>query len=332
MYHYVRDSAATAHPRIRALAPDLFEQQLEWLQSHYNVIGVPELEAALDGRARLPARAALLTFDDGFVDHYETVFPALRRRGLSGVFFLSQSACGPERRLLGVHKTHFLLATLGAEAFGRAVLAECELSHGYQKSSRNVLGLDTWEEADDRAIKQLLNYELPAAEADRVLETLFARHVGDASVFARELYLDERMVHAMAAGGMVFGYHTRSHRMLSRLEPQQQDEELREGVGWIRRLTGQATVPFCYPWGGPQTYTRDTVRLLGEAGYSLAFNTSRRRAAIGVDGRSSCRDSTRVTCRRTPSANRRLPPRQRATKHDAVERRRRGIPGLPGRA
>jgi peptidoglycan/xylan/chitin deacetylase (PgdA/CDA1 family) len=285
MYHYVRNSAVTAFPRIRALAPDCFEQQLEWLESHYNVIGVPELEAALDGRVAVPERAALLTFDDGFVDHYETVFPALRTRGLTGVFFLSQNACGPSRRLLGVHKTHLLLATLGAEAFGRAVLAECELSHTCQKSSRNVLGLDTWEEADDRAIKQLLNYELPAAEADRVLETLFARHVGDASVLAGELYLDEQMVRTMAAGGMVFGYHTRSHRMLSRLEPHQQEEELRDGVEWIRSLTGQPTVSFCYPWGGPQTYTRDTVRLLGQTGYSLAFNTSRRRAAIGVDGR-----------------------------------------------
>jgi peptidoglycan/xylan/chitin deacetylase (PgdA/CDA1 family) len=73
--------------------------------------------------------------------------------------------------------------------------------------------------------------------------------------------------------------------MLSRLDPHRQEGELIEGVGWIRRLTGQRTVPFCYPWGGPQTYTRDTVRLLDKAGYSLAFNTSRRRAAIGVDGR-----------------------------------------------
>ena len=285
MYHYVRDSAATPFPRIRALAPDLFEQQLAWLESHYSVIDVAQLEAALDGRGTLPPSAAMLTFDDGFVDHYETVFPALLRRGLQGVFFLSQNACGPSPRLLGVHKTHFLLATLGAEVFGRAVLAECELSHTFQKSSRNVLGLDTWEEADDRAIKQLLNYELPSEEADRVLDTLFARHIGDAAAFARTLYLDEPMIRRMAAAGMVFGYHTRSHHMLSRLDPHRQEGELIEGVGWIRRLTGQRTVPFCYPWGGPQTYTRDTVRLLDKAGYSLAFNTSRRRAAIGVDGR-----------------------------------------------
>ena len=37
---------------------------------------------------------------------------------VSGVFFLTEQACGPEPRLLGVHKTQFLLAALGAEALG----------------------------------------------------------------------------------------------------------------------------------------------------------------------------------------------------------------------
>ena len=33
-------------------------------------------------------------------------------------------------------------------------------------------------------------------------------------------------------------------------------------MAWIRALTGQARVPFCYPWGGPGTYTADTVGIL----------------------------------------------------------------------
>jgi peptidoglycan/xylan/chitin deacetylase (PgdA/CDA1 family) len=73
--------------------------------------------------------------------------------------------------------------------------------------------------------------------------------------------------------------------MLSRLAAPEQAEELAGGVEWIRGLTGQQFVPFCYPWGGPQTYSRDTIRLLREAGYSLAFNTTRRRAALRSDHR-----------------------------------------------
>jgi len=285
MYHYVRDSSATAFPDIRALTPDLFTRQLDWLQERCTIVSVEDLSRALDGAQALPPRAALLTFDDGFIDHFATVFPVLRARGLSGVFFIAHDACGPSPRVLGVHKTHFLLARLGAQALGRAVLQESGIAADVAGRSGSVFGNDRWDAKDEHAVRHLLNYELPIDEAERVLDLLFARHIGDMGTFARSLYLDEAQIRAMAATGITFGYHTRSHRMLSRLDPAQQREELAGGVEWIRALTGQATVPFCYPWGGVKTYTAETVRALGDLGYSLAFNTVRRRLRIGHDGR-----------------------------------------------
>jgi peptidoglycan/xylan/chitin deacetylase (PgdA/CDA1 family) len=285
MYHYVRDSAATPFPAIRALPPAMFEQQLDWLQCGYRLITPGELEAAVAGHGTLPENAALLTFDDGLIDHYRTVFPILRRRGLAGLFFVAQDACAVAPRVLGVHKTHFLLASLGSEAFGRAVLDACEpaLAGSDRARRRHIFGADRWEYADERAIKDLLNYELSFEEAGRVLGSLFERSLGGETEFARDLYLDAAMIGEMAQAGMAFGYHTRSHRMLSRLTAAEQELELRDGVRWIRDLTGQASVSFCYPWGGPRTYTSDTVRILREAGYSVAYNTVRRRLDVTRD-------------------------------------------------
>jgi hypothetical protein len=45
------------------------------------------------------------------------------------------------------------------------------------------------------------------------------------------------------------------------------------------------TVPFCYPWGGRRTYTAGTAEILREAGYSVAFNTERRRLRVAADSR-----------------------------------------------
>jgi len=284
MYHYVRDSASTSFPSIRSLSLESFERQLDWLQRDYDVIGVDRLEAALDGGEPLPGRAAMLTFDDGLADHYDHVLPALRRRGLSGVFFVSGDAFDASPRVLGVHKTHFLLAHLGAAALGRAVAEELE-GAPMGGGAGDVFGADRWEHADERALKNLLNYEMPFEPATRVLDALFVRHIGDEAAFARRLYLSPAQATEMASAGMAFGYHTQGHRMLSRLTVAEQRHELAGGVERIRALTGQTTVSFCYPWGGPGTYTRDTVALLEEAGYSVAFNTVRRPLVIGVDGR-----------------------------------------------
>ena len=288
MYHYVRDSAATAYPAIRALPPALFEQQLDWLEREYDLVDPARLVAAVNGRSSLPATTAVLTFDDGFLDHHATVFPILRARGLKAMFFVAEDTVGPAPRVLNVHKTHFLLAALGSEAFGKAVLRECasiSAEASVNGPRARVFGDDAWEHADERAIKHLLNYELPFDVADGILDTLFARHIGEQRQFAPTLYLDQRMIADMGGCGMTFGYHTRSHRMLSRLSSAEQASELRNGVRWIGSLTGQVDVPFCYPWGGSNTYTAETITLLGEFGYSVAFNTVRRRVAIGRDGR-----------------------------------------------
>lgn len=44
---------------------------------------------------------------------------------------------------------------------------------------------------------------------------------------------------------------------------------------WIRALTGQASVPFRYPHGHAHAYTTQTVRILRETGYSMAFTAVR---------------------------------------------------------
>ena len=91
------------------------------------------------------------------------------------------------------------------------------------------------------------------------------------------------MIREMAAAGMTFGFHTERHPVLSRLDREAQHRELIGGVPRLRALTGQASIPFCYPYGHPHTYNADTLAALGEAGYGMAFNTVRRLAQPAVD-------------------------------------------------
>ena len=42
---------------------------------------------------------------------------------------------------------------------------------------------------------------------------------------------------------------------------------------------------FCYPYGFSHTYNADTLRVLAECGYSMAFNTVRREIVFGQEQR-----------------------------------------------
>lgn len=138
MYHYVRPLAATRFPAIKGLDLALFREQLEFIRRHYTVIRMEELIAAVrshraDGSWELPDNALLLTFDDGYADHYQYVFPLLDDYGWQGTFF--PPACGIlDGRVLDVNKIHFTLAsvkdpdTLVADLFRE--LAPFRAEHG----------------------------------------------------------------------------------------------------------------------------------------------------------------------------------------------------------
>lgn len=285
-YHYVRNVERTAFPGIKALSVMDFEAQLDWLQQRFDIINGAAFERAVTSGTGFDAPTALLTFDDGFIDHYEHVFPVLRSRGLGGIFFVVGATLRPSPVLANVHKTHFLLSALGAQAFaaeaGSALAAE-GVEVGPGRGGRE--GIYRYDEAPDVRIKRALNYEAPYPVADRVLSMLFERHIGDATGFARRLYLSGEQIREMAAGGMTIGFHTDTHPVLSRLTEAEQAHELRDGPQMIRAITGQASVPFCYPYGFPHTYNADTLALLQESGYSMAFNTVRREAQVGTDAR-----------------------------------------------
>ena len=281
MYHYIRDAERTPFPSLKALRLSEFSAQLDWLAAGRTAVPYSEFER---WQAAPGAADFLLTFDDGFIDHYSAAFPALHARGWGGVFFVAGAALAGTPRLLNVHKTQFLLAALGAERFAEAVAGEAR-----SDDATTALGhrreVYRYDDAPDLVAKHRLNYEMPAAEAERVLSALFARHLGDEVAFARDLYLSPAMIREMAAGGMTFGFHTETHPVLSRLDRAAQRREVAQGVAVIRELTGQTGVPFCYPYGHAHTYNTDTLAVLDEAGYSLAFTTARRLARAGQDPR-----------------------------------------------
>jgi peptidoglycan/xylan/chitin deacetylase (PgdA/CDA1 family) len=80
-YHSVADDG----PRFLTVAPELFERQLAELgRLGVRTGGLAELEEAAAGRG---APTAFLTFDDGFLDNFETVLPLLREHGAHAFVF-----------------------------------------------------------------------------------------------------------------------------------------------------------------------------------------------------------------------------------------------------
>src|SRR5439155_18382286 len=221
MYHYVRDLERSPYPRLKALRTADFEGQLEYVQRHYTPVSAADIVAACRGHHRLPDDACHLSFDDGFLDHFLTVFPRLEARGVPASFYPPARAV-LERTVLDVHKVQFVLAavedpgTLAGEVVdlvGRwreevDIPPDDELLRTYGRPNR-------WDPADVIFVKRVLQRGLPEGVRSAVAAELFARHVReDEAKFASRLYMDMEQLRTLVRHGFEVGGHGHAHRWL----------------------------------------------------------------------------------------------------------------------
>lgn len=86
-YHDIPENGRKLPPFDRmAVAHRNFENHLDWLTANgYHFISIQQIIDAHAGKAVLPDKAVLLTFDDGFESFYTRVFPILKQRRIPAV-------------------------------------------------------------------------------------------------------------------------------------------------------------------------------------------------------------------------------------------------------
>jgi peptidoglycan/xylan/chitin deacetylase (PgdA/CDA1 family) len=91
MYHYVSELPpdADVYRRDLTVSPEAFEAQLQYLDdAGYHPITLTDLYLHLTEGYPLPEKPVILTFDDGYRDAYEVVFPRLLDHGFPATFFV----------------------------------------------------------------------------------------------------------------------------------------------------------------------------------------------------------------------------------------------------
>jgi peptidoglycan/xylan/chitin deacetylase (PgdA/CDA1 family) len=269
MYHYVRDLHRSRYPLIKGRSEADFVRQLDHIAANFIVIRAEAVIAAAEGGPALPENAAWLTFDDGYRDHYDVVFPLLNARGWQGSFF--PPACViTERRLLDVNKVHFILAVQPDPAPLVAAIRDFVAAHQGEDGVRpfddywaELAKPFRWDPAETIFVKRMLQHALPEPLRDDLTGRLFGQFVGmPAESFAAELYASAEQLKLMARSGMYIGSHGFSHVWLNRVTPQRQAEEIDRSLDFLGSL-GAPTRDWimCYPYGA---YDRTVLEHLRE--------------------------------------------------------------------
>lgn len=268
MYHYVRRLAMSRYPEIKGLERDDFIWQLSYFKKNYNVVTSAQVSQAAKGEGHLPAKSMLLTFDDGYLDHFTNVWPVLEKYKMHGCFF-PPARCISDAKVLDVNKIHYILATVSNKshivdlidvAINNAKI-EFDLEIIEEYRARYFIA-DRFDTSEVIYIKRMLQVGLPEVLRNKITDELFRRFVSaDEQSFARELYMDEDQVRCLVESGMTVGSHGYNHEWLNKLDQFAQEREVDLSLEFLDRVgVSRRDWVMCYPYGGWNETLLDVLR------------------------------------------------------------------------
>jgi peptidoglycan/xylan/chitin deacetylase (PgdA/CDA1 family) len=234
------------------------------LAADYKVVSLADLIEARLRRTRLPDNAVVITFDDGYASNYDLAYPILKRFDLHATIFVTTGFLDGEDMLwfqrvdlaLGRTRKQLLDWTINNKKL-RLYLGTRELR---QQSLVRLMP----------ELKELPDTDL-LGEVDRLEQALEVNtpDVQDLPKPLRPMTWD--MACDMALSGHVdIGGHTHTHPILARCDSLAMRAEISTCRDRIRAEIGELPAAFCYPNGGADDYTRETLLLVREAGFKAA--------------------------------------------------------------
>lgn len=260
-YHRVGDPADCPYDRgVFDATVEQFEEHVASLRARYHMARLEEVREIIRSGARLRHTHVLLTFDDGYLDHYQTVFPILKSHGVQGTFFLPTSfvgtdhlpwwdqiawlvrqAKGPEIVLRYPQQVSFHLPVLGTETVISRLLALYK-----HPATTDVAGFLA-------GLSEGCGAPIPQRAADRMFLTW-----------------DEAA--EMARHGMAFGSHTHLHELLAKLPESQQQEEVVRSRELVQGRLSVEVSAIAYPVGARDSFSALTQKVVEKAGYAMGFS------------------------------------------------------------
>jgi peptidoglycan/xylan/chitin deacetylase (PgdA/CDA1 family) len=229
MYHRFSDRAALA-------------RQCAHIRRHYQPVSMSAVSEWLHAGRTLPSYALAVTVDDGYRDFQEAGYPVFAEHGIPVTVFLVTDF---------VDGRSWLWFDRVVYAFRQANIDEASIEMPGGNVLRFTLESAASREAAGRHLAGLAVALSPAGRRE-LIDSLPRLLKVDIPEHAPPEYqpLSWNEVRSLAASGVEFGAHTKSHPILSALtDPEQLREEIAGSKARIESALDRPVLHFCYPNG-----------------------------------------------------------------------------------
>jgi peptidoglycan/xylan/chitin deacetylase (PgdA/CDA1 family) len=241
------------------LAADEFEAIMESLCTNGTPVCADQALATMRKDEPLPDRAFLISFDDGFRNNLTVAAPILDGLGIPALVYITTGfvengdASWIDLIEFAVERTELETLRLPWEEAERQVATAAQrraLLDDVRRVLKSRHDLDPYEHAS--AIMQAAG--VPVFEPDPQLDAKLSWDE------VREL--DRRPLWRV-------GGHTRTHRILAFLDPDDLRQELDDSIGALERELGRPLVHFSYPEGTAESFSPPVIEALKARGIEM---------------------------------------------------------------
>lgn len=287
MYHYTRDLVHSRYPEIKGMDIPLFRKQMEFFKANFNVVRMEQVIDAVKNGTKLPEKALLLTFDDGYVDNYTYALPILEEFGFQGSFFIPGKTF-TTHQLLDVNKIHYILASADINKLVVDVKAKLDYYRGseYDYPSTEELWnqyavANRFDNKETIFVKRILQTAIPEQLRNRISSDLFEKYVGvTEEQLAYELYMTPEQIRTLKRHGMFIGLHGYDHYWLGNLSPEKMREDVSKALETMDEFIDRKGWAMNYPYGN---YNDDVLSYIKGEGACVGMSTEVRIADLEKD-------------------------------------------------
>lgn len=284
MYHRVLTPddmrRSGSHPAM-IVESGTFAAQMAILKQRFNVLSLEEFTARLEQRIPFEDSSCLITFDDGWRDHFTNALPVLRRYELPALVFLPVNFIGEKGLFWQESLVHLLVLAVDVvkkEPVRRARLLQT-LDH---VGLGHVLDI---RDADPRSLVIEAISRNRAGWTPSVIEMTLSHlrkelGVETGDVEGTDRFLDWEQIGEMVQQGVTFGGHGATHHLLSEMPIDAAREEIKISKAVIDRRCKATIQTFSYPRGYRNSQVVEVVKA---AGFRLAFIANGGRVSSGDD-------------------------------------------------
>ncbi|RYZ70809.1 MAG: polysaccharide deacetylase [Lysobacteraceae bacterium] len=261
-YHRVLDSV---HPpgfefdlELISASAESFRRQIAVLRRDFVPMRFDEVIDCIDRRRRLPPRAVLVSFDDGYDDNYRVAFPILRELDVPAMFFVATGHIESGLPYAYDWLVYMICTTpateLSVPAMGVDWILPATPAERRGHASRFLELLKREDALAQQDIMQSLEQEwgMPRIPHPDCRPMTWAQ------------------LREMRDGGMELGSHGVHHHMLAKLPHAQMVAEIRGSKMALESNLGQDVCAMSYPVGGFEAFDDAVMEAAGAAGFRLA--------------------------------------------------------------